>query len=237
MASNAENKDKDFSLFLSLAYAGMMASLGLLLGMLYLLSFPLKGYASLQERDKALEGRETQAPSPADAFYLEGPTLRNRTWEAKRGQLIQGGAPSVTLTPGEINAWFEAKFRPGKSAKDTETTGLSLEPDIPNLGLSEAGVVYLNLPSKISGYGLDGDYVLSAQVQFTPGPGPGLVVDRMQIGGAVVPLPEVLGARLISAIMASYSQTEEYSALNKAWDRVQTVEIAPDGLILKFAAP
>lgn len=213
-----------------------MALVGLVLGILYLLSFPAEAYASLAERKAAMEDRESLDPTPNDAFYIGGPVLRTRTWETKRRQIIDGSAQSVTVSIGEINAWLEANFRGGALPAGEESEGLTLIPETPNMGLSEDGTLYLNLNADIEGYGLDGDYVLSAQVRYGSGAAPGLIIDRMQIGAAVIPLPAVLGSRIVSAILGSYAESGEYQTMQEAWQRVQSVEVKEGALVLSLSA-
>ncbi|PXA03970.1 hypothetical protein DDZ13_10050 [Coraliomargarita sinensis] len=218
-------------------YGAAMAFLGMLLGIIYMMSFPLKGYSSLEERKVEMEARESLDPVPGDAFYIEGPTLRSRTWELKRKELIEGTAQTITLSPGEINAWFGANFRSSVPVTEEESSGLTLVPDVPNLGISEEGTLYLNLPSDITGYGLDGDYVLSAQARYSRGTPVKLVVDRLQVGGAAIPLPGQLGAQMVSKVIKGFSAAEEYKVIREAWDRVQSVEIKNGELVLTLDTP
>lgn len=237
MSSSANKEKPDHSRLFIFLYALALGAIGFFLGMMYLMSFPLEGYSSMEERATALEGRESLDPIPGDAFYIEGSTLRSRTWETKRQQLIDGSSPTITVTTGEINAWFEAKFRSSTVVTGEEASGLTLVPEIPNLGISEAGTLYLNLPAEITGYGLDGNYVLSAQVRYTSGAPAGLVVDHLQIGGAAVPMPGQLGAHLVSTIIEAFSSAEEYAIFSEAWSRVESVEIIDGALVLSLNTP
>jgi len=223
--------------FLVYLYAVTMAVFGVLIGMIYLMSFPMTAYSNMQDRARDLEDRESLDPVPGDAFYIEGPILRSRSWETKRKQLVEGSTQSITVTPGEINAWFQAKFRGSKPTSDDESSGLVLVPDIPNLGITRDGAVFLNLPVDIEGYGLDGDYVLSSQIRYTSGSPAKLIVEHLQIGGAVVPLPGQLGSRLVSTLIEGFSSAEEYAVISKAWSRVTSVEVSNGALLLTLDTP
>jgi len=201
------------------------------------MSFPLEAYSSMRERTEALEARESPEPIPGDAFYIEGPTERARQWQTKREQLLDGSVQTMTVTPGEVNAWFETYFRSVPVSADEENRGLTLIPEAPNLGLGEDGEIYLNLPGEIRGYGLDGNYVLSAQVRFASGAPADLLVDRLQVGGAAVPLPGLLGARVVSTIIDGFSSAEEYALLSEAWRRVESVEVVNGALVLTLTTP
>lgn len=235
-ASKTKEKSGSSELFVYL-YAVAMAGIGVFLGILYLLSYPLEAYSSMDERAQALEARESLDPVPGDAFYLEGPTLRSGSWETKRQQLINGSARTITVTAGEINAWFGDKFRSSAPAADDESSGLTLVPEIPNLGISDEGTIYLNLPADITGYGLDGDYVLSAKVRYSRGAPASLVVDRLQVAGATVPFPGQLGAQVVSTIIKGFSSAEEYGVIREAWSRVESVDAVNGALVLTLNTP
>lgn len=213
-------------------YAFMMVWFGGLLGFLYLMLFPLKAYPNEQEQAKAMEKRESPFIMPGDAYYIEGPVSRSPSWEAKRQQLIDAAAPQIRISVGEVNAWLEAKFRAVSASTSEKETGLVLEPERPNVGISQAGIIHLNLPAKISGYGLDGKYVLSARVHYKEGAPARLVVDHLQIAGAAVPLPRFLGARMVSALINGFSTAQEYAVLREAWSRVQSVEASDANFVL-----
>ena len=167
------------------------------------MSYPLEGYPSLQARKAQLERRESLEPIPGDNFYIQGPTLSTRSWESKRNQLIEGGAGSLTLSAGEINAWFSTNFRSSAAPAGEESKGLSMVPNVPNIGI--------NAPS--------------------------FKIDRMQIGGATVPLPGILGGQFLNALLKAYSQAEEYSVIRDAWDRVEAVKVSNGALILTMGTP
>jgi hypothetical protein len=237
MPASARKKKSEQSSFLVYLYAVTMAVFGVLLGMVYLMSFPITAYSNMQERARDLEDRESLDPVPGGAYYIEGPILRSRSWETKRKQLIEGAAQSITVSPGEVNAWFEAKFRGSKPATNEESSGLVLVPGLPNLAITREGTVFLNLPVDIEGYGLDGSYVLSAQIRYADGSPAKIVVDHLQIGGAAVPLPGQLGSQLVSTLIKGFSSAEEYGVISQAWRRVGSVEVANGALALTLDTP
>jgi hypothetical protein len=234
MSSSFTTNKSEPSRFFVFFYALVFCGFGLLLGVAYMMSFPLKVYSNLEERAAALEGRKSLDSVPGDAFYIEGPTLRNRAWERKREQFLNGGATSLRVTPGEVNAWFAAKFRSANTETGEEESGLTLIPSLPSIGVSEEGTLYLNLPAKIKGYGMDGDHVLSARARYASGAPAKLLVEHLQIGGAAVPLPGVLGSRIVSKIIRGFSTAEEYALIREAWKRVESVEIGENALVFSL---
>lgn len=234
--SPPKEKSEDSRLLVFL-YAVVMAAFGVFLGMIYLMSFPLEAYSSLKERGEALEGRESLDPIPGDAFYIEGPILRTRGWELKREQFINGSAGTIRVSPGEINAWFASNFRAATPSTEKAKSDFTLSPKVPNLGFSEAGTVYLNLPADISVYGIDGHYVLSAHVRYAEGAPARLVVEHLRIAGARIPFPRVLGSRIVSRIVKGFSSAEEYILISKAWNRVESVEFGENELLFTLDTP
>jgi hypothetical protein len=226
-------KKSDSSPVLVFVYAAMFVGIGGFLGLLYMMSFPLEAYANLAERDQALEARESSDPMPGGAYYIEGATMRSRAWETKRQQLINGSASTIRLSASEINGWLAANFRSSAISGD-DSADMAIVPGMPNLGISEDGVTYLNLPADISGYGLSGEHVFSAQVHFNEGTPATFGVGRMQISGAAIPLAGILGAKMVSTLMGAFSSAEEYSVIREAWSRVSSVEVSGDSLVLSL---
>jgi hypothetical protein len=225
------------SLLLASIYAFMLVWFGGLLGFICLMLFPLNAYPNMQQRAKVLEERGSLYAFPRDAYYIEGPISRSREWTDKRQQLIDASAATIQVSAGEINAWLDAKFRVLAVAASEGEKGLVLRPDRPNVGITADGATYLNLPAKISGYGLSGNYVLSAKVRYSEGAPPRLLVDRLQIGGAAVPLPGIIGAKIVSGIINSFSSAEEYALIREAWSRVQSVETADGAFVFILNRP
>lgn len=230
-------KKSEHSLFFAGSYAFMLMWLGGVLGFICLMLFPLHAYPNLQEREKALAGRESRDAYPGDAFYIEGPISRSPEWQVKRQELIDASASTIRVSVGEINAWLEAKFRTSAVPASEGETGLVLRPERPNVGMTADGTTYLNLPANISGYGLDGNYVLSAKVSYRAGAPARLSVEQVQIAGAAVPLPGIIGARIVSAIIESFSSAEEYALIREAWSRVQSVQTTDGAFVFILNRP
>lgn len=230
-------KTSETSLLFIGIYACMMLWIGCFLGFISLILFPLKSYAKEQEHEQALEERAFSHPMPGDAYYIEGPISRSSSWELKRQQLIDGSASTIRISVGEVNAWLNAKFRALATPQDEEARGLIIEPDRPNVGISEAGTIYLNLPTKLTGYGLDGGYVMSARVRFKDGAPARLAINRLQIAGAAVPFPRLIGSGIASRLIAAFSSAEEYGVMRDAWQAVQSVETADSDFILHLNRP
>jgi hypothetical protein len=209
-----------------------MALLGVMLGIFYMMSFPLQAFGSMAERARALEERERLNPIPGDAFYIEGPTLRTRSWEAKRNRILEGEAGTLEISVGEINAWFATRFRGGTPPKADEAEGFVITPSTPNVAVTEDGVLFLSLPAQFTGYSIDAEHVVSAKGAFQSGAPAKFKITNLHIGGAAMPLPGVIGTQVKGALLKAYAQSDEFSALAEAWNRVDSVEISNGGLKL-----
>lgn len=213
-------------------YGVIMALLGAVLGFAYLSVFSAQAYSSessyqAAQKDKTAADR---LPSPANAYYIEGPVLRTRSWEAKRDQLEADGSQLVTLSSGEINAWMTAKFR-AASADDASGSKILVEPGVPNIAFGEDGAVYINIPTIVRAYGRKHEFTYSTRGRVGPS---GYVVEDAGVSAAKVPLPSVLGLQLLSGLSQGYRGTKEYTILSGAFQRAETVEVSGDEITFKL---
>lgn len=226
---------KEPSLIAACVMAVIMAFFGLLLGMVYLTSFPLESYTSMAEQAKSIEDRATADPIPGEAFYIEGPVQRSASWAAKRAQLLHGGAGELVLSAGEINAWLAAQFRPvpGRTSTD-DTGGMTIVPGEPNVAVTKDGVFYVNLPATISAYGFEKEYMISATGRYGSGAPAAFKIRKLMLEGARVPLPTVFGGLIVKTVLRGYADLEEFQAIREAWTRVDAVAVAEGGLKLSL---
>lgn len=233
MSKDTKEK-KESSPIASYIYALLVACLGFAIGVVYMMTFPIQSYASLAEYAEAMEEREVVGAHPSDAYYIEGPTDRGRSWEVKRKQLVEGSASVVTFSAGELNAWLAARFRPASGGPSNDSAqGLTIMPGLPNIAVDEENRLHVNLPAQISGYGLDGEYMISVRGQYKAGTNQ-FSIDYMQVGAAPVPFPSLIGNTIVSVLMKGYSATEEYKAIMNFWSKVESVEAIDRSLQLSL---
>jgi hypothetical protein len=214
-------------------YAVLIVLFGALLGFAYMMTFPPQAFSSQAEYQASLADSEEpiSAPKPGDAYYIEGPMLRTRSWEAKRELLKAPGGQTVRLSAGEINAWMKAKFRPGLPPTNGEEPSVLIVPGVPNVAITDAGFIYLNLPTTITAYGSTNDFTVSARGVFNA---KDLHFEMILVSSAKLPLPDLLGTRLFETLSQSYQSTEEYAIFSEAFARAESVEIADGELVLAF---
>jgi len=231
MTAAIKKKEKEPSAFLAYFFAVLMAFIGMILGMMYLFSFPLQAFSSIAEQQESINERDVPGVIPGDAFYIEGPILRTEAWKRKRELLLSGAESELVITAGEINAWLAAEFNPIKrQGDDSDERSILIVPAQPNVGISENNTLYVNLPAKVTGYGIDDEYVFSAVGHFKEGAPAKFVVEHLQFGGTAIPLPTLFGSEIVRSLMESYSQFDELETILDAWQRVESVVVADSSL-------
>ncbi len=219
-------------------YAVLMALFGGLLGFVYMTTFPAQAFASEAEYQASVESPEgaedsegTVYAKPGDAYYIEGPVARSRSWEAKRDQISAPGEQVVRLSTGEMNGWMAAKFRPGAGPSGEDAPDVLIVPGVPNLALLEDGRLYLNLPTTMSAYEASHDYTVSALCEIDAS---GLSFQSVKVSSARVPLPQILGAKVMKTLAQSYQSTEEYAIVTEALERAESIEVENGELVIRL---
>jgi len=214
-------------------YASLMALLGGLLGFVYLTTFPAQSFATEKEYQTALADSEEEGPvlpHPGNAYFIEGPVVRSRGWETKRQQFSASGPQTIRLSAGELNGWMDAKFRPG-AAPAGDDSGVLIVPGVPNIAFAEDGTVFLNIPTSVSGYGASNDYTVFARCQINTG---GLNFDSVSVSSALVPMPSLLGKKVLEVLAKGYQSTEEYEIVSEAFARAESISVDQGELVFKL---
>jgi hypothetical protein len=213
--------------------AVLLAGVGAFLGFLFLASVSPKAFKSVADLQDYLEKR-TEAKL-LDQTYLEGPVARGRSWEQKREALLNGSDTTVELSAGEINAWMSAKFRkPGAAPTGEEAEGILILPGVPNFFIDAREGFFFNLPTEVTIYGSAHNCVIIAQGHFSAGPQVAFQMDALHVNDAAIPVLGGLGDKLVGALLQAYSQTDEFVAFQKAWQKVESVELVADTIHLKL---
>jgi hypothetical protein len=211
----------------------LLALVGALLGFFYLASVPPTAFKSVADLNAYLE--KNPEPKLLDVSYFEGPVSRSRSWEQKREALLNGSATTVELTAGEINAWMSAKFRKPSAAPAAEDeTGIVILPGVPNFFIDASVGFFFNLPTEVTLYGSTHDCMVIAQGHFSTGPQVQFQISGLRVNDAAVPVIAGLGKQLVQALLQAYSQTDEFVALQKVWEKVVSVELVADTIRLKL---
>jgi hypothetical protein len=160
-----------------------------------------------------------------------GDVSRTRTWQAKREQLAAVGEQTVKFKEGEINAWMIANLASGAAPAEEDQAGVLIIPSLPNVAIVTDGLVYFNLPTTITAYGTTNDFMISARLALDAD---GLQLQSLSVNSAKVPLPSLLGARILNFLGQAYQSTEDYKILSDALARADSVEVVGQELVFNL---
>lgn len=229
-AANTEQSIAYFGIYLR---GMLLALLGGLIGFIYMTSFKAQAFSSEAEHVVSLE--ETQGPAarpkPGGAYYLVGDVARTRAWQAKREQLAAAGKQTVKFKEGELNAWMSANLIPGAAPAGEDQASVLIIPGLPNLAIATDGLVYFNLPTIISAYGATNDFTISARLVLDAD---GLQLQALSVNSAKVPLPSLLGAKILRFLGQAYQSTEDYKIVSDSFARADSVEVVGQELVFNL---
>ena len=209
-----------------------LASLGVILGIVYFISFPLEAYKNQSELKDAIGRKESAYAAPGDSYYFKGPVLRGKSWAPKREQLFAGEVQELDFKAGELNGWLDTYLKPATPAPGEASGGITIRPDMPNLAVVEPGRLDVSLPATLEAFGWEGKFVLSATGYFESGAPADFEVRKMNLNGAR--LPGFVGQLLVGRLTKAYRQTEEYGKIIDGWQRVESVDLADGALRLSL---
>ena len=212
--------------------AVIVALVGALLGFLFLASVPPTSFKSVADLQAYLE--KNPEPVLLDVSYFEGRISRSRSWEPKRETLLNGSATTVEFTADELNAWMSSKFRNSSPAASGEDApDIVILPGVPNFFIDEKAGFFFNLPTNLTVYGSAHDCIIMAKGHFS-GAQPEFTMDALHANGAAIPLLGGLGDQFVGALLQAYSETDEFVAVQAAWEKVESVELVGDAIRLKL---
>ena len=232
MPTDKKTEEDEATLGGALILGALVALLGALLGFMFLASVQPKSYQSVEELQAFLE--KTSDSSLLQSSYLQGPVSRSRGWEQKRDALLNGEALTVELSSAEINAWMSSKFSKSGSrpSDEDEGSGVMILPGVPNVFIDTDQGFFLNVPADVSIYGSTHNWMVVAKGHFTDGLQVRFEVETLHVNGAAIPALGGLAKRFLGALFQAYSQTDEFLAVEKAWTKVESVELVDDTIHL-----
>ena len=210
-----------------------MAVVGLVIGVLYLASFPALGMSSKLEVTRFVEGKAKSESRPGETFFFRGLSLQSRAWELKRLALFNGEASAVELSHAELNAWLEYQFRPVAVPAATESqTNLLIIPGVPNVYMGTE-IVYLSFPTKLVLYGSRHDYTIICAFKIMDIAGVNQFrLVSLNIESAGIPFAGYLGQKIVDTLLQAYSGSDEFASMQNAWARVDSVRQFEGGIRL-----
>lgn len=229
----AANTEQSIAYFGIYFFGMLFALLGALIGFVYMMTFAAQAFSSEAEYVLSLEDTQglTATPKPGGAYYLVGDVARTRVWKPKRDQLAAAGEQTVKFNEGEINAWMTANLRPGAAPAGEDQPSILIIPGLPNVAIATDGLVYLNLPTTITAYGATNDFTISARVVLDAD---GLQLQAVSVSSAKVPLPSLLGAKILKFLGQGYQSTEDYKIVSDSFARADSVKVVGQELVFNL---
>lgn len=233
MSVNKKNKQKQCSAIGIACCALLLGLIGALSGFLLLASMPLQAFSSMIELQKFRD--QTSKSRLLDATYFRDSVSRGRRWQQQREALLNGSTASVDLSAAELNAWMNATVRQSSTApvKQGRLGGVVL-PGVPNCFIDAKQGLYLNLPLQVAIYGIKFDYLIIARGQLVESSKSVFQLDALRVNAAVVPLPGDFGDWLVARCLQTYSASDGFIALQKAWQTVESIELVADRIRFKL---
>lgn len=224
MAATKETKIIDLSVIRTVITGFFFAGLGACMAFLFLATAALKPFQSVADFQDYLERiPDRQLLSGA---YLKGGVSAGSIWQQKRGALLDGRSTQVELSADEINAWLAATFRqPSSTLKNNEKFGVLILPGLPNCFVDADLGLLINVPIKVAAFGSTNDCLLIIQGHFSLEPQVSFEVESMRVNHAAIPLQAGIGHYVMQMLLRAYSHTDEFVGFEKAWQRIDFVEI------------
>ena len=224
MAASKETKIIDLSVIGIVVTGFFFAGLGVCMAFLFLATVAFKPYQSVADFQNYLERiPDRQLLSGA---YLKGKVSAGSTWQQKRGALLGGRSSQVELSADEINAWLAATFRQASTTlKNNEKFGVLILPGLPNCFVDAELGLLINVPFKVAAFGSTHECLLIIQGHFSSEPQVSFEVESMRVNHAVIPLQAGIGNYVMRMLLRAYSDTDEFADVEKAWQKVDFVEI------------
>ena len=206
--------------------------IGGILGFVFMATSPTKAFPSLDAyRAAQAEEDAPRASKPGNAFYIEGPLLRTRSWEAKREQLSAPGPQTVSLSIGELNMWANSRFTAASPPSNLKDAKLLIVPGIPNFAAVEERGFYINLPLSVIILGRSYECMLVAVGTLDTS---GFQAESVSFNAAAIPLPSVLGARALESVAQAFQTSEDFGIITQAFERAESVNWGTDGLTFRL---
>jgi len=218
-------KARDTSLGGVLLAAMASIFLGLLLGLYTLASTPVAEVRELPPEEE-IKARTV--------YFVQGQEGGGNSYRAKEAALRAGTPGKIPLNEAELNTWARNNFKFGTPTKPGEEEAGSLvtfKPAAPRFKIDGDDIV-LSMNLEVEAFGRKKKFLIHSEGDFRQENGIWkFVPEETYIGSA--PLPDAVAAPvLLGRLMKFFESTEQYNQLSPVWNRLDTVEIQDDTLIL-----
>lgn len=219
------------SLFGVAFFAILIALVGALSGFILLASISPGPFGSVSEYESYLEKNPEQDIS--SLHYFRGYSAGNRDWVSKRRTLLTAEDTSVELKDSEINAWITDKFKkPQALFSGGDEPKLYVVPGLPNCFIDPAEGIHFNMLLEIVVFGKQMDCLLIGKGHFSGEEPVEFHLSELRLNGALIPFSEKLHDLLLDSLFKSLYESDEFVALKKAWEKVDSIELVENGIRL-----
>lgn len=226
-------KQKNPSLIGVFFFSIPMALIGALLGFLLLASISPKPFESMAEYESDLEKNPRQ--TILDAHYFKGFRSSGDGWVQKRDSLLEGSSPTLVLTSSEINAWIINKFKESKNPfLDEEKSQLIVISGVPHVFIDVDEGIQFSVLLEIIIFGKQFNRLLIGKGGFSKVDSNEFDLSELRLNEAKIPYSEKLYDDLLGTLLESFYSSDEFAVVEKAWEKVDSVELIEGGLRLNL---
>jgi len=228
MPSKTEDSQSVAVLVLS---AWLMASLGVILGIAFMLSFTPRALASETEIGDFLGKIEEAgtAPGPEDIYYLDGASARSSQWPAKKSQLEAPGPQTVRISAGDINSWLRSNFQFANEPEAGAGGTITLIPGMPSVAMGRSDVLYLSMPVEVLAFGARKKWTLFLKSDVATGD---FRIEELRMQSAKIPLANLLGKRVLGTFLNGLRSQEAFGFVTDALERAESIKVENAELVL-----
>ena len=227
-------KTKNPSLIGVSFFAVIVALIGALSGFTLLASIPPKSFASVAKYEAYR--KENPEHNLLDVHYFRSLKPASDAWAPKREILLNVSSATVTLTNAEIKGWITNKFqKPRVSSSDEEKANILIVPGMPNFFIDATEGINFNVLLEIVIFGKKIDTLLIGKGYFSEEDADEFKLSELRLNKAKIPLSEELQDDLLEFLFEPYFKSDEFVTLNKAWEKVDSVEPVEDGIRLNLS--
>lgn len=228
-SSKHEIKEPSYNLMVLGGLSMLVA--GVILGFICLLVQRPAAVSSEKELAAYLEKQSKHAGPTYEAYYFKGPVERSQEWSLKREQLLAETTRSVEFSDGDLNAWFNARFRPALAGAGQKKPAIVA--GVPNIFLSEQAV-YLSLPLDVDIAGSKNKWVVFVKGQFVGEEHPRFSIDSLHVNNAALPFASMLGKRVVNALVEAYRAAPDYEPVAAAWERMESIQVVDNRIQIRM---
>ena len=226
-------KSKNPSLLGVAFFSVIVALIGGLSGFTLLASIPPKSFESVAKYESYREDHPKH--NLLDVHYFRSLKPSSVKWAPKRELLLTASSATVTLTNSEIKGWIASKFqKPQLSPFDEEKANILVVPGVPNFFIDATEGIHFSVLLEIIIFGKEIESLLIGKGYFSEENANEFQLSELRLNKATIPFLEKVSDGLLGKLFKSFYENDEFVALKKAWEKVDSVELVEDGIRLNL---